>query len=248
VSYSDINEYEDLAQGIAGEIALSEGPGKTMKKWREKFQVPQKELAVHLEISPSVISDYESGRRSSPRVETIRKFVDSLLLLDKVRGSPVSRGLKRIIGSGIPPDILLDLRKFQAPVKAKDFCEYLHCKVVAGKEFLEREVWGYTAINSVAAILRLDVKQLFELYRQTIGRSAIFTNVSTGRSPLVAFKTSQIGFQNKVKPALIVLHGLDPNRVDIVALKIAEAERTSLAVSTIKGIDELVKRLRTFNP
>jgi putative transcriptional regulator len=195
-----------------------------------------------------VISDYESGRRSSPRVETIRKFVDSLLLLDQVRGSPVSRGLKRVMGSGIPADILLDLRKFQVPVKGKDFCEYLHCKIVAGREFLEREIWGYTAINSVAAILRLDVKQLFELYRQTVGRAAIFTNVSTGRSPLVAFKSSQIGFQSQVKPALLLLHGLDPNRVDIVALKIAEAEHISLAVSTIKGIDELVKRLRTFNP
>jgi putative transcriptional regulator len=248
VSYSDINEYEDLAQGIAGEIALSEGPGKVMKKWREKFQVPQKELADHLEISPSVISDYESGRRSSPRVETIKKFVDSLLLIDQVRGSPVSRGLKRVIGSGIPPDILLDLRKFQVPVKGRDFCDYLHCKIVAGKDYLEREIWGYTAINSVAAILRLDIKQLTELYRQTIGRAAVFTKVSTGRSPLVAFKSSQIGFQNTVKPALLVLHGLDPNRVDIVALKIAEAEHTTLAVSTIKGIDELVKKLRTYNP
>ena len=237
-----------MAQGIAGEIALSEGPGKVMKKWREKFQVPQKELADHLEISPSVISDYESGRRSSPRVETIRKIVDSLLLLDQVRGSPVSRGLKRVMGTGIPPDILLDLRKFPMPVKGKDFCEYLHCKIVAGREYLEREIWGYTAINSVAAILRLDVKQLFELNRQTVGRAAIFTNVSTGRSPLVAFKSSQIGFQSKVEPALLMLHGLDPNRVDIVALKIAEAEHISLAVSTIKGIDELVKRLRSFNP
>ncbi|WXG43213.1 MAG: helix-turn-helix domain-containing protein [Promethearchaeati archaeon SRVP18_Atabeyarchaeia-1] len=247
MSNSSISEYEDLAQGIAGEIALSEGPGRIMKKWREKFQVPQKELADHLEISPSVISDYESGRRTSPRVETIRKFVDALLLLDQRRGSPVSRGLKRIVGTGIPPDILLDLRKFQAPIKVRDFCEYLHARIVAGKDFADREVWGYTAINSVAAILRLDVKQLFELQRQTSGRAAIFTNVSTGRSPLVAIKSSQIGFQNRVNPTLIVLHGLDPNRVDIVALKISETERIPLAVSTIKGVDELVRRLRTFN-
>nr|MDO8134218.1 helix-turn-helix domain-containing protein [Candidatus Njordarchaeum guaymaensis] len=248
MSHTDLNEYEDLAQGIAGEIALSEEPGKVMKKWREKYQVPQKELAEHLTISPSVISDYESGRRTSPRVETIKKFVDSLLVLDEKRGSPVSRGLRRIVGTGIPPDILLDLRKFLAPVKARDFCDYLHCKIVAGKDFIEREIWGYTAVNSVAAILRLDVKQLLELYRQTVGRTAIFANVSTGRSPMVAIKTSQIGLRNAVKPALIILHGLDSNKVDIVALRIAETEEIPLAVSTIKGIDELVKTLRSFNP
>jgi putative transcriptional regulator len=248
MSQSSISEYEELAQGIAGEIALSEGPGKVMKKWREKFQVPQKDLADYLEISPSVISDYESGRRTSPRVETIRKFVDSLLLLDQRRGSPVSRGLKRVIGTGISPDILLDLRKFPMPVKVRDFCEYLDARVVASKDFIEREIWGYTAINSVAAILRLDVKQLSELKRQTAGCSAIFTNVSTGRSPLVAIKSSQVGFQNKMNPTLIVLHGLDPNRVDIVALKISEAEHIPLAVSTIKGVDELVKTLRAFSP
>jgi putative transcriptional regulator len=248
MSYADLSEYEDLAQGIAGEIALSEEPGKVMKKWREKYQVPQKELAEYLSISPSVISDYESGRRTSPRVETIKKFVDSLLLLDQKRGSPVSRGFRRIVGTGIAPNILLDLRRFPAPVKAKDFCEYLHCKIVAGKDFVDREIWGYTAVNSVAAILRLDVKQLFELYRQTVGGTAIFTNVSTGRSPMVAIKTSQIGLRNTVKPALAILHGLDPSRVDIVALRIAEVEEIPLAVSTIKGVDELVKSLRSFNP
>jgi putative transcriptional regulator len=248
MSDSLTNEYEDLAQGIAGEMTLSDEPGRVMKKWREKFQVPQKDLAEYLTISPSVISDYESGRRMSPRVETIRKFVDGLLLLDHRRGSPVSKGLKRVVGTGIPSDILLDLRKFLVPMKVKEFCECLHCKIVVGKDFTGREIWGYTAINSVAAILRLDVKQLLELYRQTIDGSSIFTNVTTGRSPLVAIKSSQIGFRNKSKPTLIVLHGLDPNKVDIVALKIAEAEEIPLAVSTIKGVDELVRTLRSINP
>jgi putative transcriptional regulator len=246
--YPDLDGYEDLAQGIAGEIALSEEPGRVMRKWRERYQVPQKELAEYLTISPSVISDYESGRQTSPRVETIRKFVDSLLLLDQRRGSPVSRGLKRIVGTGITPDILLDFRRFPASAKAKDFCEYLQCKIVAGKDFIEREIWGYTAINSVAAILRLDIKQLRELYRQTVGRTAIFANVSSGRSPMVAVKSSQIGSRNAAKPALIILHGLDPSKVDIVGLRIAETEEIPLAVSTIKGVDQLVKTLRSYNP
>ncbi|MHA2315052.1 MAG: helix-turn-helix domain-containing protein [Candidatus Hermodarchaeia archaeon] len=47
-----------------------------MRKWREQFGVAQHDLAKQLGISPSVISDYESGRRKSPRVDTIRKFAE----------------------------------------------------------------------------------------------------------------------------------------------------------------------------
>ena len=65
-----------LAEALAGEICLAENdPGAIMRRWRERFQFSQKDLAKHLEVSPSVISDYESGRRKSPRVETIRRFV-----------------------------------------------------------------------------------------------------------------------------------------------------------------------------
>ena len=51
---------------IAGEIALSEDPGATMKKWREIFTITQVELAKYLQITVSTISDYESNRRKSP--------------------------------------------------------------------------------------------------------------------------------------------------------------------------------------
>ncbi|MHA2353252.1 MAG: transcriptional regulator, partial [Candidatus Thorarchaeota archaeon] len=49
---------ERLARRIAGEIALSDYPGKTMRVWRERFRLPQIELADYIGISPSVISDY----------------------------------------------------------------------------------------------------------------------------------------------------------------------------------------------
>ncbi|MCL4331308.1 MAG: helix-turn-helix domain-containing protein, partial [Candidatus Thermoplasmatota archaeon] len=58
----------DIQEKIAGEITIAENPGETIRKWREEFQVSQLDLARYLEISPSVISDYESGRRKSPGV------------------------------------------------------------------------------------------------------------------------------------------------------------------------------------
>src|SRR2546430_10633460 len=56
-----------LREKIAGEIALSEQPGKTMRKWREGLRVSQTDLAHHMRVSPGVISDYEAGGRPAPR-------------------------------------------------------------------------------------------------------------------------------------------------------------------------------------
>jgi len=50
-----------LAEKMAGEITLSNKPGDVMKKWRLNFDVAQSDLSTFLDVSPSVISDYESG-------------------------------------------------------------------------------------------------------------------------------------------------------------------------------------------
>src|SRR5213594_3969307 len=72
-----------LREKIAGEIALSDQPGKTMRKWREELRISQTVLATHMRVSPSVISDYEAGRRTSPGIKTIHRLVDALLEIDQ---------------------------------------------------------------------------------------------------------------------------------------------------------------------
>ena len=57
---------DEFREKIAGEITLAAEPGKTIRKWREEFGLSQYELADAMEVSHSVISDYESGRRKSP--------------------------------------------------------------------------------------------------------------------------------------------------------------------------------------
>ncbi len=56
---------EQLTRRMAGEIVVSESPGETLRKWREIFQLSQKELATLLEVNPSVVCDFEKGRRAS---------------------------------------------------------------------------------------------------------------------------------------------------------------------------------------
>ena len=80
-----------LREKIAGEIVLSESPGKTMRKWREELHISQTELARHMRVSPSVISDYEAGRRTSPGIKTIHRLVDAFLEIDLKSGRRLSR-------------------------------------------------------------------------------------------------------------------------------------------------------------
>ena len=76
-----------LAEKIAGEIALSPKPGQTIKKWREIFNISQTELAQNLDLSPSVICDYQSGRRKSPGIQVVKKFVGAFLDIDEKRNN-----------------------------------------------------------------------------------------------------------------------------------------------------------------
>ncbi len=242
---SSIDESKkSLCQSIAGEIALSDDPGKVMRKWRERFQIPQKDLADILGLSPSVISDYESGRRVSPRIDTIKKFVEALVYLDDLKGGQVVNGLTRIITKEIPSDIILDIREFPYAIKSEVLCEYLECEVLVNKDLLSQPIYGYTAIDVINAIVNLSSEQLLKLYGATPQRAAIFTNVISGRASMVAIKTSQIGTTRSLKPSLLIIHG--PKKLDPLAVKIAEVERIPVAISMIEGVDALIRALRNF--
>ncbi|MEM3641426.1 MAG: helix-turn-helix domain-containing protein, partial [Candidatus Bathyarchaeia archaeon] len=106
---------EVLARRIAGEIILSSKPGATMRKWRELFAVSQVTLSERMVLSPSVISDYESGRRKSPGTKFVRRFVWALLKIDEERGSRFIREFARLTSS--PSMAILDIREFPIPVR-----------------------------------------------------------------------------------------------------------------------------------
>jgi putative transcriptional regulator len=238
---------KNLCQTIAGEIALSEDPGRAMRKWREKFQIPQKDLAEYLGISPSVISDYESGRRVSPRIDTMRKFVEALVYIDGIKGGQVVNGLTRILTREIPSDVILDIREFPYAIKSEVLCEHLECEVLTNSEMLSQPIYGYTAIDVINAILKLSSDQLLKLYGATPQRAAIFTNVVSGRASMVAIKTSQMGTTHSLKPSLLIIQGpKKANQVDPLAIKIAEAEHIPLAITKIESVDSLIKTLRSF--
>lgn len=71
---------------IAGSVVLSENPPMQLKFWRKKFGIKQADLARKMDITPSVLSDYEKGRRPSPGVNFIKRYLVALYELAKSNG------------------------------------------------------------------------------------------------------------------------------------------------------------------
>ncbi len=232
---------ERLARRIAGEIALSELPGQTMKIWRERFRLPQIVLADHLGISPSVISDYESGRRKSPGTSTIRRFVMALLTLDERNGGQVVAAFVRLMDVNLVDlNIVLAMSDFSSPMTAKEFCQRLKCTIKTGEKLVDREIYGYTLVDVERAVKELSSDAFLKLFGATTERCLIFTNVNTGRAPMIAIKSQEF------KPSLVVLHGVGD--VDRLALELSEQMRIPLAVSKVGSVETLIRELRGVEP
>jgi putative transcriptional regulator len=222
-----------LEKNIAGEIAISSEPGSVIKKWREIFQLSQSELSKEMGISPSVISDYESGRRKSPGTHFIKNLVESLLKKDVEKGGET---IKRFTVQ-THSDAILKLKEFSRIITATKMLDEINGEIVGKNKAKDVLIKGYTVIDSIKAIVELSDETLREIYGSTTERALIFTKVRTGRSPLIAIKVT------KPKPNMIILHGLKPNKVDKLAVKIADFQDIPLAVSTIKDENKLIEHL-----
>ncbi len=230
---------DKILKKVAGEIVLSKNPGEEMKKWREIFGIQQIELAQYLDISPSVISDYEGGRRKSPGSQIIKRFVESLIEIDLRKGGEKVRELSKIFSPDLLTGILLDIEEFTRPVKIKEICVALDGDIVASKNLIEEYVYGYSIIDSIEAIKRLSGGDFLRLYGLTTRRVIVFTKVTTGRSPMVAIKVRDL------RPAAVVLH--NPRTIDKLAIELAEIVRIPLIVTMIKDVEEVISRMKSLS-
>lgn len=233
---------DKLAVAIAGEICMSKDPGGSMKKWREIFGVNQTELAEFLKVSSSTISDYEGGRRKSPGIGVVSRFVDSLMEMDKKAGSKITKQLEKDFKTS---DDLFDTHEFISGMKGLDFCQQINAVCVANNSKLKDvNVYGFTIIDSLKVILEVPVHEYMQLYGKTPERALIFLQVENGRSPLIAVKIGR--FSTDMRPAIVVLHtNLTSDKVDPIAIKIAEAEKIPLLI-TNKSVEEIKEALRKF--
>jgi len=225
---------DTLAKRIAGEIVLSNVPGQTMRKWRGLLNVSQIEIANALELSPSVISDYETGRRRSPGSGFIKRYVEALLEMDEDRGGQYIKQLSRITLD--PSDVFIDIREFMAPVQITEVVDAVKGTVYAGEDKLDQDVFGYTIVDSLKAIMMLSGLDFYRIFGTTSERALVFSGVTRGRSPMIAVKISPF------KPRIIVLHGVKDD-LDPLAVQLAKHEGIPLALSGLETEQELVEAL-----
>jgi len=220
-----MNVKDTLAEKIAGEITLSPKPGKTIRKWREIFHVSQSELARFLHLSPSVICDYESGRRKSPGIQTIRKFVAAFLEIDEKRHD--AKILRRYQPLARNIEGILDIMEYPFGIPINEFIAEIEGTLVTSPASIEagRVVNGFTLIDSVKTITEINPSNYAHLYGWSTDRALIFTGVRYGRSPMIAIRI------HPVKPAVVVYH--QPHEVDPLAIKLAEREKIPLVVTTL---------------
>jgi putative transcriptional regulator len=224
-----------LAEKMAGEITLSDSPGKALKKWRMSFDIPQGVLSDHLEVSPSVISDYESGRRKSPGTAVVGKIVDTILSIDEANGGKNIQKFAKMLYSDFDEDVIYDMHDYANPVPLGLLSGAIDCTPICGS--MDQTIFGYTVVNSLNAILNLSSNEFNRIYGWSTERALIFTNVSTGKSPMVAIRVTPF------KPRCVVLQGIEASKVHPLVSKMAEKDRITV-LCTEMSIDKIVSALR----
>ncbi|UCG68805.1 MAG: transcriptional regulator, partial [Thermoplasmata archaeon] len=153
-------------------------------------------------------------------VATVKRIVDALIYLD-IKGG--ARILKRY-ESEKQNKAILSMKEFPVPVTAKNFVAAIKGKNLSS-DSLKSDVHGYTVIDSLRAIVSLDSSDYLKIYGWSSQRALIFTGVKYGRSPMVAIRA------HPLKPAMVVFH--KPDRVDELAVKLANLERIPLVVTNL---------------
>jgi putative transcriptional regulator len=224
---------ELLAEKIAGEITLSPKPGETLRKWRTTFNIAQAELANFLGVAQSVISDYESGRRKSPGIHSVKKIVTAFLEIDeKKHGGIVIQQYQFMVKT---QDGIIDIIEYPYSIPVETLIKEIDGKVVTSSSIsLDRAIKGFTLIDGIETIKTLTSANYPNLYGWSTERALIFTKIQFGRSPMIAIRI------HPVKPSLVVYH--QPGGVDPLAVQLAERENIPLVITEM-SLEELRKKL-----
>ncbi len=219
-----------LEEKIAGEITISENPGRTIRKWRNMFKASQTELANKMDISPSVISDYEQSRRT-PGTKLVKKIVSSLIEIDREKGGEI---IKRFTPPG--QEGIMDMGEFSDAVDLNDLIENIEGERLNGIK-KNRNLFGYTIIDSLKAILSMKSFDYLRIYGWSTERILFFTGVEHGRSPMVAIRASPL------TPAVVAY--VQPGKVDELSIKLADLEGIPL-IKTDYNVDDILKKIERY--
>src|SRR3989442_5189839 len=140
-----------------------------MRKWRTEFRITQTDLAKHMRVSPSVISDYESGRRTSPGIGMIKTLVDAILEIDRRTGQKVAKRYEEF------SDVIPSMKEFSLGMRAADFLRKIDGRPLTHSPALRRVLNGYTVIDSIKTDTILGPTDHQQIHRRSRRRGVLFT-------------------------------------------------------------------------
>ena len=116
-----------------------------------------------------------------------------------------------------------------SPVPLEAFARAIGATIIQGP--MDQVIFGYTVINSLNAIIQLSSSEFGRLYGWSTERALVFTDVSNGKSPMVAIRVTPF------KPRCVVLQGITPEEIHPLVQRIAERDRITL-MSTPMEVEE----------
>ncbi len=169
------------------------------------------------------------------------KIVEAIIEMDAAKGGAKIRSYEGMLRGGFSADAIYDIHEYLSPITVEEITKLVNGEVVysPGSEFI-KPLYGYTIINSLRAILQLSYNEFQKLYGWSSERAMIYTEVSTGRSPMVAMRVTNL------KPALVVIHGIPASQVDRIAAKIAEIEHIPL-IATVMPMTDLIRAVQSHD-
>ena len=224
-----------LAEKMAGEITLSDSPGNALKKCRMNCEIAPGVLSERLGVSLSVISDYEGGRRKSPGTAVVGKIVDTLLAIDEENGEKHIQKFTNMLFANVEDNVIYDIHEYGTSIPLQKFTDAIGCTLLWGS--MDQIIFGYTVVNSLNAIMQLSSDEFNRIYGWSTERAIVFTNVSTGKSPMVAIRVTPF------KPRCVVLQGIDAADVHPMVEKMAAKDRITVLCTSME-IDKIVSTLR----
>ena len=88
----------------------------------------------------TIVCDFEKGRRASPGIGTVRKFVEAMVEYDKAQGG-------KIVSSMFAKDnssAVYDIREFNTGTAISRLIQEIDGEILSGNEhILERPIYGY---------------------------------------------------------------------------------------------------------
>jgi putative transcriptional regulator len=199
------------------------------------FEIAPGVLSERLGVSPSVISDYEGGRRKSPGTAVVGKIVDTLLAIDEENGGKHIQKFTNMLFANVEDNVIYDIHEYGTSIPLQKFTDAIGCSLLWGS--IDQVIFGYTVVNSLNAIMQLSSDEFNRIYGWSTERAIVFANVSTGKSPMVAIRVTPF------KPRCVVLQGIDAADVHPMVEKMAAKDRITVLCTSME-IDKIVSTLR----